>query len=45
MSGSTVVAVDTWNPSPRGMPNVLDATQTDICQHFGSFDDGRITCR
>ena len=45
VDGDVVTIVDTWNPSPRGTPNVLDATQTDLCPHYGSFTDGRISCR
>jgi hypothetical protein len=42
-SGSVTV-VDTWNPSPRQTPNVIDATQAGLCVNSTSFTNGRITC-
>ena len=40
-----MTAVDTWNPTPAHNGKVLDGTQTDLCQHTGTFENGSITCR
>ncbi|XP_019851674.1 PREDICTED: uncharacterized protein LOC100636115 isoform X10 [Amphimedon queenslandica] len=44
VNSGTVTVVDTWNPSPRQAPNMLDATQDGLCVQSTSFTNSRITC-
>ncbi|XP_019851666.1 PREDICTED: uncharacterized protein LOC100636115 isoform X3 [Amphimedon queenslandica] len=44
VNSDNVTVVDTWNPSPRRAPNMLDATQDGLCVQSTSFTNGRITC-
>uniref|UniRef100_A0A1X7UY64 DOMON domain-containing protein n=1 Tax=Amphimedon queenslandica TaxID=400682 RepID=A0A1X7UY64_AMPQE len=44
VNSGAVTVVDTWNPSPRQAPNMLDATQDGLCVQSTSFINGRITC-
>ena len=42
-SSDTVAAIDTWNPS-SGRSNMLDDSQSGICQHTTQYNNGRISC-
>ena len=42
-SSDTVAVIDTWNPS-SGRSNMLDASQSGICQHTTQYNNGRISC-
>ena len=42
-SGNTVNVIDTWNPS-RSRSNILDETQSGMCQHVTEYSNGRIKC-
>ena len=41
-SSDTVAVIDTWNPNSRS--NILDASQSGICQHTTQYNNGRISC-
>ncbi|XP_019851677.1 PREDICTED: putative ferric-chelate reductase 1 [Amphimedon queenslandica] len=43
-SGSTVYALDTWNPTKHYASNVLDGSQNGVCQYHTEYTNGRINC-
>ena len=43
-SSDTVAVIDTWNLDSPARSNILDASQSGICQHTTQYNNGRISC-